>query len=192
MVKRIQNNETKLINIFKYIILLTTAFVFCFGCSSDDGDDYVEDTTNYGYTDLGNGTVLDNKTNLIWFKNANAFEKMNWFEAMDMVANLRSGEYGIDDGSQAGDWRLPTKKEWEEFFDHGYTKPPLSNAAGDGPWSEGDAFENVQLLYHWSSTTTERDVDDAWMAILGGSGRTFTYFKTFKNGIIWPVRSTIE
>ena len=182
--------KRKPLNITKIIVSFLIIALISLGCSSDDGGSSKKiDTTNYGYTDLGDGTVLDNKTNLIWFKDASAFEKMNWYNAMDMVAHLRSGEYGLSDGSEIGDWRLPTKEEWEEFFDYGYRKPPFSNAAGDGPWEEGDAFDNVQLLYHWSSTTTSADVNDAWMAILGSSGRTFTYFKTFKNGIVWPVRS---
>ena len=108
---------------------------------------------NPRFTDNNNGTVTDNRTGLIWLKNANCFGIKNWDEAIDKAAALHSGECGLTDGSSKGDWRLPTKEEWETFIDPNYFDPALSNAAGTGKWSEGDAFNNVQSDYYWSSTT---------------------------------------
>ncbi|RKZ74987.1 MAG: hypothetical protein DRQ57_09055 [Gammaproteobacteria bacterium] len=43
------------------------------------------------YTDNGNGTVTDNRSGLIWLKNANCFERQNWETAMQSAANLANG-----------------------------------------------------------------------------------------------------
>jgi len=105
------------------------------------------------FTDMGNGTVRDNETYLIWFKDANALGAANWYWALGLANSLKSGENGITDGSVQGDWRLPTKSEWEEFIDTNYSNPAISNAAGDGPWSHGDAFIfSANTTLFWSNT----------------------------------------
>ena len=58
---------------------------------------------NGRFTDLGNGTVRDNETELIWLKNANCFRWKNFDKAMELVDELRSGQCGLSDGSIAGD-----------------------------------------------------------------------------------------
>jgi hypothetical protein len=80
----------------------------------------------------------------------------NWETAMQSAASaaqLADGQCGLSDGSKAGDWRLPTKDEWEAMVDKKYEKPALSNAAGTSQWTEGDAFSGVQtsillVVYH--------------------------------------------
>jgi hypothetical protein len=103
------------------------------------------------FTDLGNGTVRDNETGLIWLKNANCFRWKKWDKAMELAADLASGQCGLDDGSISGDWRLPSVWEWEGLFVKKYRNPSLSNTAGTGKWKPGDPFDNVQNLYYWTS-----------------------------------------
>jgi hypothetical protein len=103
------------------------------------------------FTDLGNGTVRDNETGLIWLKNANCFRWKKWDKAMELAADLASGQCGLEDGSIAGDWRLPAVWEWEGLFVKKYRNPSLSNTAGTGKWKPGDPFDNVQNLYYWTS-----------------------------------------
>ncbi len=141
------------------------------------------------YTDNGNGTVTDNKTGIIWLKNANCFGKQNWETAMRSAAKLAHGECALRDGSRAGMWRLPTKDDWKAMIDKKYknsdwSQPGISNAAGTGPWKEGDAFSGVQTSAYWSST--EYANDNAWRVYLryGGvptGGKDGTYY-------VWPVR----
>jgi len=141
------------------------------------------------YTDNGNGTVTDNKTRLIWLKKANCFGKQNWETAMRSAAKLAHGECALRDGSRAGMWRLPTKDDWKAMIDKKYknsdwSQPGISNAAGTGPWKEGDAFSGVQTSAYWSST--EYANDNAWRVYLryGGvptGGKDGTYY-------VWPVR----
>jgi hypothetical protein len=141
---------------------------------------------NPRFTDNGNGTVTDNLTGLIWLKNANCFGTKNWDDAMDKAAALHTGECGLTDGSSNGDWRLPTKEEWEAFIDTNYFNPALSNAAGTGKWSEGDAFNNVQCNYYWSSTPYESYTDNAWFVNIV-HGYVYDPSKSY-NFYVWPVR----
>lgn len=146
------------------------------------------------FVDLGDGTVRDADTGLLWLKNANAFASMTWEDAMVAAANLSSGVHGLTDGSVDGDWRLPTQAEWIALADASYSNPALCNAMGTGQWAQNDAFLNVASCNHsncqyWSSTTCEyyggscvisymfygpdsRAVDPLW-------GET---------GLVWPVR----
>jgi hypothetical protein len=115
------------------------------------------------FTIMGDGTVKDNKTGLIWFQDANAFGEMSWYEALTTCNQLNDGVYGLTDGSYNRDWRLPTKDEWLVFIDRNYNDPPFSNAEGNDQWSEGDPFFNVQYdrlrTYYWSNTILHREVD---------------------------------
>jgi hypothetical protein len=142
------------------------------------------------FSDLGNGTVRDNKTMLIWLKDANCFGEMDWCAAMDVVSHLAHGQCDLEDGSVEDDWRLPTTGEWEDFVDTNYTNPALSNAAGTGQWTEGDAFTGVQSNYYWSSTdlfVSCRFADSAWYVHMG-NGALGLGDKDY-NFYVWPVRS---
>jgi len=93
------------------------------------------------FTDMENGTIRDNKTNLIWVKNATIvydpwfvingeYLGIPWRWAIGIVSGLSDGEHGITDGSFNKEWRFPTKKEWESFFDYNYSSPVLCNTTG--------------------------------------------------------------
>ncbi len=151
---------------------------------------------SYRYRDNGDGTVRDNRTGLILLKNANCFGDQTWKKAMQSAANLASGECGLRDGSMQGMWRLPSKEEWEAMIDEKYvdrknhSQPTISNAAGTGPWKEGDVFSDVQSNCYWSSTTDAYNADFAWSVGLGsgdvsGGAKMFTCY-------LWPVRGGQE
>jgi Protein of unknown function (DUF1566) len=108
---------------------------------------------NPRFTDNGNGTVTDNLTGLVWLKNANCFGRQTWAIALTSANTLASVACGLTDGSVAGDWRLPNRKELFSLIDDAYSVPSLSNAAGTGQWTEGDAFSGVQSSYYCSSST---------------------------------------
>ncbi|MCK5521612.1 MAG: DUF1566 domain-containing protein [Thiomargarita sp.] len=123
----------------------------------------------YRYTDNGDGTVTDNKTGLIWLKDANCFGYQNWKTAMQNAAQLADGKCGLSDGSKPGDWRLPTKEEW---------KVMISN--------KGDAFSGVQTYYYWSSTTDAKKSGKAWRVSLGNG--FVGYDGKFNTYYAWAVR----
>ncbi|MEK8020952.1 MAG: DUF1566 domain-containing protein [Candidatus Parabeggiatoa sp.] len=149
-------------------------------------------SSSYRYTDNGDGSVTDNRSGLIWLKNANCFGKQNWETAMQSATNLADGQCGLGDGSRAGMWRLPTKEEWKAMIDEKYgiawKRPALSNAAGTGPWKEDDAFSGVQL-YYWSSTPFANDSNFAWFVYFDDG---FVYHDTkYKPNYVWPLRGGV-
>jgi hypothetical protein len=149
-----------------------------------------------GFTDMGDGTVRDNDTGLIWLKDASCPDlagtdpdgMADWETATAAAAALSGdGTCGLTDLSEAGDWRLPTRVEWEAFMSPVYEFPALVNAAGDAQWSEGDAFTGVQSTVYWSSTPYSSDT--VWAAEMGGGFVREAYKDPGGSGFyVWPVR----
>ena len=144
-------------------------------------------TANQRFVDNNNGTVTDTITGLIWLKNANASGGMIWDSAMSYCSNLASGQAGLTDGSVAGQWRLPTKEEFQGIG----TNPPATWESGlpSVTWTmPGAPFMNVQTGYHWSSTTDVSDTRRAWLVSMGW-GNTYSAFKASAGPTpVWPVR----
>jgi serine/threonine protein kinase len=146
----------------------------------------LEATAKHRYTDNGDGTVTDNRTGLIWLKDANCLGSKSWKEAMQLAAKLAHGQCGLSDGSKAGDWRLPTIEEWKAMVDTRYKFPALSNAAGTSQWKEGDAFSGVSTFwgFYWSSTP--EGISSVWRVRLR-DGRVGSYGMTY-TCYVWAVR----
>jgi hypothetical protein len=166
------------------VLVVMTAFVatvlFLLGLSDGNG------AGGNRFDDLGNGTVRDTSTGLIWLKDANCLGTKAWQDAMDTAASLADGQCGLTDGSVAGDWRLPTNEEWGALFDTNYYGPALSNATGTGKWSEGDAFINVQSRFYWTSTTYTSS-GNVSLAVRLSNGLVSSYDKA-NSFYVWPVR----
>ena len=149
-----------------------------------------------GFTNMGDGTIRDNDTGLIWLKDASCPDlagtdpsgMANWQTAMEAAAALSGdGTCGLADGSAAGDWRLPTKLEWEAFMSTVYDYPALVNTTGNAQWSEGDAFNGVMSTVYWSST--EYGSDMVWAADMSeGFVREAYKVITPPGFYVWPVR----
>jgi hypothetical protein len=130
-------------------------------------------------TDNGNGTVTDNLTGLIWLKNANFFGVRNWATALTDCNTLAANGTTLTDGSVAGDWRLPNKRELFSLIDDSNNNPALPT---------GHPFTGVQSFpgNYWSSTTYADGTDWAWYVYLNygyvnyGS-KAYTFY-------VWPVR----
>ena len=181
-------------------ILKTIAAIFIFallGTSAFGAD------CNSGirYKDNGNGTVTDCKSGLVWLKDADCKGTANdvtpgeygltWVAATKWTAGLGNGICGLTDGSSAGDWRLPTKAEWEAMVadakSSGYYHPALTNSAGTAKWSEGDVFNHVRGDYghYWSSTQAQNYTYTAWH-MYTYSGNMILPNST--HSYVWPVR----
>ena len=82
-----------------------------------------------GYDD---GTVTDNRTNLMWAAKDNG-RHIAWQDAKDYCENYRGGGYT--------DWRMPTQDELAGIYDsnkknpHGYHVTKLINITGCCPWA---------------------------------------------------------
>lgn len=160
-------------------------------------------TTNR-YKDCGNGTVTDSATGLIWLKNPNCLGSTFFAESNLLAATLAAGTCGLTDGSAPGDWRLPTKLEWEETIRHargtvisgglgctGASGPSLTNDSGDACYATGAAssFPGVVATTYWSSTTYDVNPNNAWYIDLA-TGTPNDFLKTQAAPKAWPVRGT--
>jgi len=145
---------------------------------------------NPRFTDNEDGTVTDKLTGLIWLKDANCFGQRTWNNALSDCNGLASGTCGLTDGSNAGEWRLPNLFELESLRNMKYHHLVLSNTAGNGQWSEGDPFNNVQGYYYWSATSyaNEPEPSLAWCVAMTDG---FLYYIDKQNDFnlyVWPVR----
>lgn len=139
---------------------------------------------NPRFTDNSNGTVTDNLTGLIWLKDANCFGNQAWSFALIDAYNLASGQCGLTDGSQAGDWRLPNINELESLVDSSRYDPALP---------AGHLFTNVQSGEYsdsyWSATTNTQSISNltAWDVNMYDG---FAYYgPKDDDGYLWPVRA---
>jgi hypothetical protein len=117
--------------------------------------------------DNSDGTVTDTMTGLVWLQQANCIND-TWAGALADISALASGQCGLTDGSTAGSWRMPNRKEMEsiadraqnnqsEFFDTNWI------SANSSISSMNAVFSNfIQQQYYWTSTTNASDVSEAW------------------------------
>ncbi|MEO5376691.1 MAG: DUF1566 domain-containing protein [Magnetococcus sp. DMHC-6] len=132
------------------------------------------------FVDLGDGTISDALTGLIWMKNANCWNYMNWTSAISKIIDLNNGITTCSgyNGNDI-DWRLPNKNELASLIDDSHYNPALPS---------GHPFSSVQTDYsYWSSTTSASSTSVAWYVYLYGgdvsyNDKTFSYY-------VWPVRS---
>ncbi|MFA7404140.1 MAG: DUF1566 domain-containing protein, partial [Pelobacteraceae bacterium] len=75
------------------------------------------------FTDNNNGTVSDNLTGMIWLKNPNCFGRQTWVTALNSANTLASGACGLTDGSVAGQWSLPNRRELASKVDRSKNNP---------------------------------------------------------------------
>ena len=102
---------------------------------------------------------------------------MDGTNAHDRAAQLKNGLGSLTDGSEEGDWRLPTKTEL-----YG-----LANGTEAVRSGRPQAFMGVQSYFYWSSATGTGGITDfAWLVCLvdgfvgiGNKSKTF---------YVWPVR----
>lgn len=131
------------------------------------------------FEDNGDGTVKDHLTGLIWLKDANCFGQSTWSQALTDCNSLASGSCGLNDGSVAGDWRLPNILELESLVNSEVTHPHI--------WLNSQGFVDVQLCYYWSATTNADFAGYAWMVTIGGTMNS--YYKSTSDKYVWPVRA---
>jgi len=149
---------------------------------------------NPRFTKNGDGTVMDNPTGLIWLQDASCATLPRTdgsgraFGATAVSAANALGDpvCGLSDGSQAGDWRLPSRFELESLQDLEFYKPALSNAVGTAKWSEDDPFSGVESSCYWSSAILANDSTYVWCVDLYDGIVFYAYEVNYY--YVWPVR----
>jgi hypothetical protein len=130
------------------------------------------------FTDNADGTVLDHLTGLIWLKNANCFGTRTWGQAISDCYGLFATHCGLSDGSVAGDWRLPNRRELFSLIDESTITPALP---------AGHPFTNVQIDSYWTSNSRGGLVTyQAWSVsmVIGA----MAYEPEIVEHYVWPVR----
>ncbi len=146
--------------------------------AGDDGNlQHGVDWPEPRFKDNGDGTVTDHLTGLIWLKNANCVGSMTWNQALTCCTNLASGSCSLTDGSTAGDWRLPNRKELLSLVDYSQYFPALP---------QEHLFDIMRFSVYWSATTSARSTSHAWY--VDGYGKVSYDNKSF-NYYVWPVRA---
>jgi hypothetical protein len=119
------------------------------------------------FIDKGDGTVTDTMTGLVWLKQANCIRD-TWANAAATVTTLASGACGLSDGSKAGDWRMPNRKELASLSDRMETNhADFFNARyvwkSNGQVYREPIFSNfVVSEYYWTSSTVAAAPSSVW------------------------------
>lgn len=154
------------------------------------------------YVDCGNGSVRDNNTGLYWLKDGSCADlegtdsagKGDWDTAEAAAAVLADGTCGLTDGSQPGDWRQPTAREFCSAWVGSSLNPCPTSAAPDSllhfptpsPMiNKPNPFVDVEASLYWSSSRPILG-DTAWLADLD-SAHVFVFNRDL-GFYIWPVR----
>jgi len=133
------------------------------------------------FSDNGNGTVSDTLTGLVWLKNANCvgINPKPWAFALGSANNLSSGTCGLTDGSVAGEWRLPNRKELLSLIN----RQQVDNSV----WLNASGFSGVQPGIYWTSSTSAQSGYYAWCVDMKES-KTSLFHKVYSSFYVWPVR----
>jgi len=103
------------------------------------------------YTDLGDGTVTDAGTGLMWMQetadinadgNIDDNDKVIWINALSYCENLTLGNHS--------DWRLPDIQELRSLVDYNRYDPVT------------DPFFSSVPFRYWSATTVASNTEEAW------------------------------
>jgi hypothetical protein len=147
-------------------------------------------SANPVFTGNSDGTVTDNRTCLIWLKDADCVGQQAWTDvdtSAKVVALIDAASCDNYTASTFNDWRLPTIQELASLVHYGYSSPAISNTTGNAKWTaDGDAFSGVQSLSYWSSSIGAANTTFAWFVTLG-SGKVSSSTKTSAK-YVWPVR----
>jgi hypothetical protein len=142
--------------------------------------------TGVRFTDNGDGTVTDNLTALIWLKDASCSDlagtdsegRGSWTTALAAPDSLADGTCGLEDGSSAGEWRLPNVHELHSLRDSTQSSPALP---------ANHHFEGAEMAAYWTGTSTS---PAPWLAHLVNFSSTGWVVGKGKAQVhyVWPVR----
>jgi len=139
------------------------------------------------FTASGNGTVTDNLTGLIWLQNANCFGNQTWQSALNSANTLvgnNNSQCGLNDGSIAGDWRLPNIEELRSLVDLQRKNPSLPTGHPFSNVQSGTSYD--QSIRYWSSSNFYNNSIGAWtLEMYFGISQAIN--KT-SGCYVWPVR----
>ena len=143
------------------------------------------------FVDCQNGTVTDTVTGLVWLENLTCLGvPRTYMEANATAATLSEPGCGdLTDGSQPGDWRLPTAAEWSKIVNKTCqggprflgNQTPYPACFEDVPWATGVTASGT----FWSSNTSGSTTKAEGVQVT--TGVVYIALKDVDN-YVWPVR----
>lgn len=135
------------------------------------------------FIDHDNGTVTDTLTGLIWSRHAAAFGPQSWDAARQACRALSAADVEwLDDGSVAGDWRLPDAYEMLSLTDAG---PVGAGLPEDHQFIEFPG--RGRGVAYWTSSRGFYDTAHAWQVQMRGRG-SVTFADRADEAYVWAVR----
>ena len=136
---------------------------------------------NTRFVDNEDGTITDQFTQLMWFKNASCLNKTNWHDALSLSSQINESLNAISNqncgvSTTYANWRLPNKNELMSLIDFSAFNPALNNT---------HLFQNVHSEPYWSATPFSGT--HTWTIDLK-TGELTSALKAVQNNI-WLVRS---
>lgn len=139
--------------------------------------------------DNADGTITDVTTGLVWLKTVSTSPRTftatpsSLLDSVWYTSNLINGTSGLSDGSQYGDWRLPTKREMQSLM----TGPEAIGAGNYQGFSVSDASA------YWTFTHSSVDyrkvvtVNISTGALVDEMKNTYGSALIYR--LVWPVRT---
>ena len=135
------------------------------------------------FADQGDGTLLDNKSGLMWLKDSQCLGKLKWpgtFEAVERL-NTSPQRVGCKEYTQTyEDWQVPDITALAELTDGAPGAP--------ADWLNQQGAGNVAARDYWSVTENPLNLYYAWALNLK-QGTPRNYSKAFPL-FVWPFRRT--
>ncbi len=128
------------------------------GCSATGQDGEVQAGVAWPvprFIDNGNGTLTDRLTDLVWLRNADCQGGVTWQQALEIAGTLAAGVCGLSDGSVAGSWRLPNRKELLNIMSF--------QQANGATWFANQGFVNGIHGWYWSSDSYAPNPAAKWV-----------------------------
>lgn len=133
--------------------------------------------------DLGNGTIFDTSTKLIWSKKGSN-EGTYWSEAISWINRLNGEAYlGFRD------WRMPTLPELRSLAMHAIRAGYVSKNHSIADFLNRGGFEGLQKDHYWTANRHEEYT--LWYGIDFDNGEEKTNYNDYR-WFVLPVRSSSE
>lgn len=132
-------------------------------------------------------------TGLIWLQDTDCGGlRDSWAEASRLVAALADGTCGLSDGSSAGDWRVPTRAEFEALGRADCTGFTMSDATGTTCVLDGETPFTLPPPNQATFVTSDLASNlDNFVVANFGNFTFFEYPRATSSPVpgVWPVRS---
>ena len=160
----------------------TTSYAF-----GDDGDFQSGVTVKRKrFRENGDGTFTDRLTGITWLGIRECLVNRDWFGALEYANDLSARSDlcpGLNDGSVAGDWKVPNVKELFSLVDISEDTALFSgNPVAPPTFPDAPPGSN-----YWTSSSFRPQPEVLGWAVDANFGRPFNYAKENIGGV-WPMR----